>query len=293
MKNIEFFKKKKAVYSFEIFPPKKTSPVETVYRTLRQLHMLQPDYISVTYGAGGTEPGNKTCDLAALIRHGYGVSSVAHITCINSTKATVKAVLEELQANHIENLLALRGDRNENASSGEFRYASELIAFIQEHGDFDIAAACYPEGHVESKSLEEDILHLKEKVDAGASHLVTQLFFDNHDFFRFMERCEKVGINVPVQAGIMPVLNINQIKRIVSMCGAKIPAEMSKLFSRYETDPESMRSAGADYAVQQIEELLQSGVAGIHLYTMNNAEAAEKITRQLAPTLARLNGAQA
>lgn len=284
MRTSELFKKK-TVFSFEVFPPKKDSPVETVYDTLDALSRLEPDFISVTCGAGG-DGGSTTVAVATAIKQKYGRESVAHLPGMNMTKAEVLQTLGALKANGIENILALRGDRNPNAAPKEdFHYASELVSFIREHGDFDILGGCYPEGHTECRDLEKGIAHLKLKVDAGVSHLITQLFFDNSLFYSFMNKVRAAGIDVPVEAGIMPVTSKKQIERMVSMCGASIPAQMRVLLDKYGDEPESMKAAGIDYAAEQCLRLLEQGVDGIHLYTMNNPDIAMKISAAVMPKL--------
>lgn len=285
MKISELFKTKRVVYSFEVFPPKKTSSVETVYQTLDALTDLKPDYISVTYGAGG-DGSDKTCELATHIKKTHGIEPLAHITCINSSKPEVLNVLEEFKRNGIENVLALRGDRlPDSPIKSDFQYASDLVAFIRSHCDFDIAGACYPEGHPDCDTLEEDIEHLKHKVDMGVSHLNSQLFFDNEDFYRFIELIRKKGISVPVQAGIMPVTNARQIERMVSMTGAKLPGKFSRIMARYGHNPQALRDAGIAYATEQIIDLIASGVDGIHLYTMNQPYVARQISANIASLL--------
>lgn len=277
MKTVELFPKK-TVLSFEVFPPKRTSSVDTVYQTLSKLQKLKPDFISVTYGAGGSENCKATLDIASAIKNDYQIESVAHLPCIGLTKADVLLQLESFKEAGIENILALRGDIPDGQKiQGDFSHASDLIAFIKEHGDFNILAACYPEGHTESRNIPEDIANLRIKVDAGTDHLVSQLFFDNDSFYRFRERCEIAGIHVPIEAGIMPVANKKQIERMVSLCGATLPKKFVTMMSRYENNPEAMRDAGIAYAVNQIVDLITHDVDGIHLYTMNNPYIATKI----------------
>jgi methylenetetrahydrofolate reductase (NADPH) len=276
MKTVEFFKKK-TVLSYEVFPPKRTSPVNTIYDTLSELKELSPDFISVTYGAGGGKNNNQTFEIASTIKS-YGIESVSHLPCIGLTKEDVSAKLKELKRAGIENILALRGDvPSEDCIQGDFRYASDLIAFIKSQGDFNILAACYPEGHIEAESKLEDIRNLKRKVDAGANHLVTQLFFDNEFFYSFIERCQLADINVPIEAGIMPVINKKQIERMASLCGVTVPKKFVTMMERYENNPIAMRDAGIAYAIDQIVDLTAQGVDGIHLYTMNNPYIARKI----------------
>ncbi|SDM89157.1 methylenetetrahydrofolate reductase [NAD(P)H] [Acetanaerobacterium elongatum] len=289
MKLCKLFDEKKVVFSFEIFPPKKTSSIETVYNTLDALKGLHPDYISVTYGAGGAGSG-KTCEIATLIKGKYHIEPLAHLTCINATREQILAELEAFKKSGIENILALRGDRNpEIPACYDFAYAGELVEFIAQHGDYNIVGACYPEGHPECNSLEEDITHLKDKVDKGVSHLNSQLFFDNNDFYRFLELTQKAGIFVPIQAGIMPVTNSRQIERMVSLTGAKLPSKFSKIMARYGDNPEALRDAGIAYATEQIVDLIASGVRGIHLYTMNLPYVAQRISTNISSILQTSN----
>ncbi|MCD8025731.1 MAG: methylenetetrahydrofolate reductase [NAD(P)H] [Clostridiales bacterium] len=280
MKITEIFNnKQRTIYSFEVFPPKKTSPIESIYSKLEEICALKPDFISVTYGAGGTVGHSRTCEIASKIKHSFGVESVAHLTCVNSTKSDIDSNLDDLKAHGIENILALRGDYVEGVEpKKEFKYAGDLCAYIKAHGDFDIGGACYPEVHAEARDEVDDVLNLKKKVDSGAEHLISQLFFDNSAFYRFLERTKIAGINVPIEAGIMPVTNKSQIERMTSMCGASLPAKFSKIMQKYENKPEALRDAGIAYAVEQIVDLIANGVDGIHLYTMNNPYVARKIT---------------
>ena len=282
MKISSLFGKGKTVLSFEVFPPKKTSPVETIYDTLGQLKALSPDFISVTYGAGGNAANTVTCDIASYIANTLNIPSVAHLTCVYSTKETVLKQLEMFREKGVENILALRGDVNpEIPRLHDFEYASDLTAFIKANGDFHVSGACYPEGHLEAPSIVEDIRNLRHKTDAGAEHLMSQLFFDNSAFYNFREKALIAGINVPIEAGIMPVVNKKQIERMVSMCGASLPAKFSKVMQKYENNPEALRDAGIAYAVDQIVDLISNGVDGIHLYTMNNPYVARKISESI------------
>ena len=278
----ELFQKKSPVLSFEIFPPKKESPVETIYQTLDELQDLTPDFISVTYSAGGTGGNHATCDIASAIKNKYGILPIAHLTCVSSNQAEIDAQLDELEKNGVYNILALRGDINPNVPpKHDFAHASDLTAFIKARGGFSVSGACYPEGHCESENLIEDILHLKRKVDAGAEHLISQLFFDNAMFYSFLERARIAGITVPIEAGIMPVVNKKQIERMVSLCGASLPQKFVKMINRYEHNPEALRDAGIAYAVDQIVDLIANGVDGIHLYTMNNPYIARRICENI------------
>ena len=288
MRLADLFKSKKAVLSFEVFPPKAQSGMEGINATLASLGDLAPDYVSVTYSAGGSRNAH-TAEVARKVR-ALGMEPLAHITCVNSTAEEVKNALSELADAGVENVLALRGDRVEGATAGDFSYASDLIRFIREQGfSFDISAACYPEGHPECDSLRDDITNLKRKVDLGVTHLNTQLFFDNDDFFRFMDMVRLAGINVPVQAGVMPLVKASQFGGIVKMTAAKIPSKISRMYARFADDPESLTEAGIAYATDQIIDLLSGGVDGIHLYIMNNVYVARRITENIRPFLAKLN----
>lgn len=278
MKINELFNSKELVFSFEIFPPKVTSPISTVYKTLEELNDLKPDFISVTYGAGGSLTNNRTTELSSLVKEKYGVESVAHLTCISSTKDEIDIILDDLKSHGIENILALRGDIPVGQDpKGEFNYAYELISHIKKRGDFNILGACYPEGHVRGRDLKEDMMHLKLKEEMGATHFISQLFFDNNYFYDMLEEKDKLEIKSPIQAGIMPVVNKNQIERISSLCGAHIPEKFIKIMNKYEHDKDALREAGIAYAVEQIVDLVSSGVDGIHLYTMNNPYVARRI----------------
>lgn len=285
MKLSSLYNKGKTVLSFEVFPPKKTSGIETVYNALDKLADMNPAYISVTYGAGGTE-ANNTALIASHIKNKLGVEPLAHLTCVNNDKVTVKKELEEFKKEGIENILALRGDIVEGYEpKKDFLHASDLCTYIKARGDFELAGACYPEVHMECATMEDDIKNLKHKVDCGAEHLITQLFFDNNAFYNFMDKVRGAGINVPVAAGIMPVTNSKQIERMVSMCGASLPAKFSRIMQKYEGNPEALRDAGIAYAVEQIVDLISSDVDGIHLYTMNNPYVAGKITEAIGSLL--------
>lgn len=269
---------RKTVFSFEVFPPKSTSSVDVIYRTLDELCGLNPDFISVTYSAGGSGNSSLSLDITEKIRS-MGIIPVLHLPCINYTKEQIDSTLTEAKSRGIENILALRGDINPDIPPVEdFKHASDLITYLKSKGDFDIAGACYPEGHPDSENLDEDIANLKLKVEAGADHLVSQLFFDNEYFYNFREKTAKAGINVPIEAGIMPVTNKKQIERMVTTCGASLPHKFVKIMQKYEHNPEALRDAGIAYAINQIVDLLASNVDGIHLYTMNNAYVARKIS---------------
>jgi methylenetetrahydrofolate reductase (NADPH) len=282
MQIASLFQKNRPVFSLEIFPPKRIGPIDTIYKTLDNLKDLQPDFISVTYGAGGNAGDTTTADIAGNILNRYGILPLAHLTCVNYSRQEIGQILNILKEKEIKNVLALRGDINPDITpKKEFSYASDLIKYIKDKGDFCISGACYPEGHVEAKSLDEDIKYLKMKVEAGASHLISQLFFDNDYFYSFLEKVRKAGITVPIQAGIMPVINKAQIERMVTLCGASLPAKFTKMMQRFEHSPEALRQAGIAYAVDQIVDLVSQGVDGIHLYTMNNPFVARRITESI------------
>lgn len=281
MKIKDMFEQKKTVISLEIFPPKLDSPVETVFDTLDALSGLKPDFISVTYGAGG-KAKDRTVEIASRIKKEYGIESLAHLTCISATKDVIKKGFKEMKSNNIENVLAMRGDIPEDPDFDfpdplHYQYAKDLIKEAKEEGGFSIGAACYPEGHIECKSKVQDIKFLKEKVDCGVDFLITQLFFDNEIFYRFMEEIDIAGIDVPVSAGIMPVLNKNQIIRMTQLSGCSIPPKFRRILDRYEDNPAALKEAGEAYAIEQIIDLMAWGVRGIHLYTMNKADTARRI----------------
>ena len=290
MKISELFDSKKAVWSFEIFPPKPTAEIGGVERILRELAELAPDYISVTCSAGGS--GNsRTPEIAGIVKRA-GVEPLAHLTCINSVRAEVDEALDKLAAEGVDNVLALRGDRIAGASdSPDFRHAVDLVRHIRARGEgVDIAGACYPECHPESETPEDDIRYLKEKVDAGVSHLNTQLFFDNEAYFAFLERLRAAGVSVPVQAGIMPLVKKSHVDRMIGLSGANIPARLSRIIARFYDDPASLMEAGIAYATEQIMDLLSAGADGIHLYVMNNVYVARKITENVRDVLDFVNG---
>lgn len=278
MKISELFDKQGTVLSFEVFPPKPNADEAVIYEALDGLSGLHPDFISVTYGAGGGKNGGKTIKIAADVKHKYGIEAVAHLPCIGIDEEETVKILEDLKEKGIENILALRGDISaDTVINGRFSHANELIEFIKERYDFNIIAACYPEGHSENKSIAEDIHNLKRKTDSGASHLITQLFLDNRYFYEFRERTAIAGINVPVSAGIMPVTNKAQIERMVKLCGISLPKKFMKIIERYENDPVALRDAGIAYAIDQLVDLISYGADGIHLYTMNNHNTAKRI----------------
>lgn len=271
------------VYSFEIFPPKQDSPIDTIYKTLDGLEGLAPDYISVTYGAGGTPSDKSTIEISGLIKHKYGIEPLAHLTCLNSVRSEIDDILLELRDKDVENILALRGDRRAGVEQkNDFRFAYQLMDYIGENADFCLAGACYPETHPDSESPDADIAALLQKQQSGAKLLISQLFFDNELFYSFVERARAAGVTLPIEAGIMPVVNARQIERMVTQCGASLPGKFVKVMQRYESRPKAMRDAGIAYAVDQIVDLAAHGVDGIHLYTMNSPYVARKITSSIS-----------
>ena len=277
--------KNKTIFSFEVFPPKKNMPIDTIFSTLDELKGLSPDFISVTFGAGGSENCDNAVAIAKHIKDVCNVESVIHMPCLNMTRSDAQYVLEQFQQAGIDNILALRGDRVEGKEpAGDFHHASDLISFIKDFDSrrkdgkyFKLFGACYPELHPQSASVYDDIDFLKQKVDAGASHLLSQLFFDNEQFYRFLERCQIKGINVPIEAGIMPATNKKSIERMVSMTNAVLPKKFTDMMERYGDHPEAIRDAGIAYTIDQIVDLVTHGVQGIHLYTMNNPLVARRI----------------
>lgn len=288
MKLSDIMKDGRTAFTFEIFPPKRDMPIDTIYQTLDGLQGLKPDFISVTYGAGGSAADTKTADIAEIIKKKYGIEAAVHLTCLYNSREDIDMICEQLNARGIENILALRGDPAPNTDrtpQHDFQHASDLIAYLKTKGNYHIMGACYPEGHTEAESLDADIANLKKKVDAGADHLLSQLFFDNEAFFRFLDKAHAAGIDVPIEAGIMPCTSKASIERMVTMCGASLPAKFSHMMARYEKYPDAVREAGIAYAIDQIIDLVSHGVQGIHLYTMNNPYVAKKITDAVAPLI--------
>ncbi|HIU26253.1 MAG TPA: methylenetetrahydrofolate reductase [NAD(P)H] [Candidatus Copromorpha excrementigallinarum] len=284
----ELYEKKKPVFSLEIFPPKRKSNLEGIYKTVERLADCKPDFISVTYGAGGNIADNSTCEIASNIKKNYGIETVAHLTCVNSTKEDVKEMIGRFADADIQNVLALRGDIVEGEElKHEFRHANELAIEVQRkcNDDIEILGACYPEGHYESRSLDEDINNLKYKIGAGVKVLITQLFFDNQAFYEFIGKARLMGIAVPVSAGIMPIVTSKQIEKTVALSGASLPHDFTKMISLYENDAEGLFEAGINYAVGQIRDLITNGVDGIHVYTMNNPEVALRVYEEIKDLL--------
>ncbi len=267
--------------SLEVFPPKKEEEFENIFDFLREAAKLHPDFISCTYGAGGSRAG-KTIEIASFIQKELGIDAIAHITCVGFTKADLEKNCEALKAAGVNHVLALRGDRpqhmtDEQFNNREFFYATDLVRHLKAHTSLQISGACYPEKHFEAPSLEEDLTHLKEKVAAGVTSLVTQMFFDNACFYRFMELVRAKGITVPVHAGIMPITTAKQLGTTVSLSGSSVPKELADLIATYGENKEDMRKAGIDYAVRQIRDLKEHGVDGIHIYSMNKLKTTTEI----------------
>lgn len=277
---------KKQTLSFEVFPPKKEGDFEAAFEIMDQLALLKPDFISVTYGAGGSR-SKKTIEIASYIQNKLDIDALAHMTCVGNTKAELCEVYEALQKENIKHCLALRGDRpkdmsDEQYNGREFSYATDMIQFLKENTDLCLAGACYPEKHYESPDMDSDLRHLKEKQDAGTNFFITQLFFDNDCFYRFLEQKERYGITIPVCAGIMPITTANQLGTTVSLSGSSVPKTLSDIIAKYGENPVDMRKAGIEYAVNQIKDLQKNGADGIHIYTMNKPKTAAEIISALS-----------
>ena len=288
----ERLRHKRPVFSFEFFPPKTEKGEDALLRSLERLAPLEPDFVSVTYGAGGSTR-TRTVQLVRRIRRDFGIEPLAHLTCVGATRDELAGVLDSLAEADVRNVLALRGDPPQGSSEfvptdGGLRHASELVAFIRARGDFCIGAACYPEVHPEAASAEADLEHLRTKVDAGVDFLVSQLFFDNLAFYAWQARARAAGVTVPILAGIMPVTNVSQVERFTQMCGASIPAPLREALHRAEDDPHEVFWTGVSYSARQCEQLLHPpapdpysqrprGVAGLHFYTLNKSPATRAI----------------
>ena len=282
MKISELLKQDKVTLSFEVFPPKTSSSYESVARATQEIAALRPDFMSVTYGAGGGT-SEHTVNIAADLRKKYDVTVLTHLTCVSSTREHVAKMVQKYKENGIENILALRGDIPEGgAPHSDYHYAAELVRDIKSQGDFCIGGACYPEGHVEAANKTEDILHLKEKVEAGCEFLTTQMFFDNNILYNYMFKLLRHDIRVPVIAGIMPVTNAKQIKRIMSLSSSSMPTRFKAIVDRFANNPEAMKQAGIAYATEQIIDLIANDVTHIHIYTMNRPDIAGSIMTNLS-----------
>ena len=285
MRISELLKRDKVTFSLEVFPPKTSEKYGETAETAQEIAALKPDFMSVTYGAGGGT-GEFTAGIAAGIQQKFGVPTLAHLTCVSSDREHVLRMLEIYRQNGIENILALRGDIPANGKvSTDYHYAVELIRDIREHGDFCLGGACYPEGHIESENKREDLQRLKEKTDAGLDFLTTQMFFNNELFYNFLYRAREKGITVPVIAGIMPITNAKQLKRSVSMSGTEVPQRFRAIVDYFGTDPAAMKQAGIVYASEQIIDLIANGIRHIHVYTMNKPDVAKGIMENLSSIL--------
>lgn len=276
---------KKTSLSFEVFPPKKEDEFDNVFNLLRDLKKLNPDFISCTYGAGGSRAG-KTIEIASFIQKELQIDAIAHITCVGFTKQDLDKNCTALKEAGVNHVLALRGDRplsmtDEQFNSREFFHASDLVHYLREHTNLQISGACYPEKHPESPNLESDLQHLKEKVDAGVTSLVTQMFFDNTYFYRFLEKARGIGIEVPIHAGIMPITTAKQLGTTVSLSGSSVPKKLADIIATHGDNKEDMRKAGIDYAINQIRDLKEHGVDGIHIYSMNKLKTTTEICSQI------------
>lgn len=284
MKISEILQKNDVTLSFEVFPPKVTANYEAVQKAAYGVAKLKPSYMSVTYGAGGSTRGN-TFKIARGIQEEYGVTTIAHLTCVGTTREGIRQSLEEMRAAGIENVLALRGDRPkdfEGEPFTDYHYASELAAEIKEFGGMCIGGACYPEGHVESENTQEDIRNLKRKVDAGCEFLTTQMFFDNNIFYNFLCRVREAGIDVPVIPGIMPITRPSQLQSAVKLSGCNMPIRFRSIVDCFGKNPEAMQQAGIIYATDQIIDLIANGIRHIHVYSMNKPEVVQGIQESLS-----------
>ncbi|MDB5355082.1 MAG: methylenetetrahydrofolate reductase [Phycisphaerales bacterium] len=277
----------KPAVSFEFFPPKSEAGFQQLYQAIDELHPIHPTYVSVTYGAGGSTR-QKTVELVGRIQNELKIRSMAHLTCVGHTAAEIGGILDELWNSGIRNVLALRGDPPVGqsqfvATEGGFAYADQLVSFVRQRHPFCIGVAGYPEGHPQCLNKTRDLEHLKRKVDNGGNFIITQLFFDNAEFYHFRDAARAMGIKVPIVAGIMPILNVAQIKRFISMCGAKIPQPLLIHLESLESDPEAVYAAGVEHATRQCQDLLANGVDGLHFYTLNKSKATVQICKQLNP----------
>jgi methylenetetrahydrofolate reductase (NADPH) len=285
MKIIDMFQDRHPVISFEFFPPKTDQGMQNFPKTVQTLKKLRPSFVSVTYGAMGTTR-DKTVGLVRQIKHDIGIETMAHLSCVGASRSDITTVLEELRAAQIDNVLALGGDPPKDLESYEapadgFKYANELTAYIKAKGHFCIGGACYPEGHIGAPSKEVDLFYCQQKVQDGVDFLITQLFFDNRDYFDFVRRARVAGIEVPIVPGIMPITNYTQIKRFTQICGSKIPEALERDLTPLEDDPERVEAHGVAYATEQCRELLDRGVPGIHFYTLNKSRAVTQILTNL------------
>ncbi len=292
MKIIDLLKKDKLSLSFEVFPPKTEMGFESVRSATEEIAKLHPAFMSVTYGAGGGT-SKYTLDIAKNIKSLYGVPTLAHLTCVSSTKETVRTMIENIKAAGITNVMALRGDIPEglegaDRSKWDYTHAIDLIRELKSANEhFCIAGACYPEIHPESENQKEDIAHLKEKVDAGCDFLTTQMFFDNNLLYNFLYKIREAGITVPIVPGIMPMTNANQVERAIKLSGSFMPQRFKSLVDKFGSDPAAMKQAGIAYATDQIIDLYANGITNVHVYSMNKPDIAEKIQSNLSDILGK------
>ena len=284
----EILDKRGCALSFEVFPPKSSSSFESVREATEKIASLSPSFMSVTYGAGGGT-SKYTIDIARNIQDNYGVPTLAHLTCVSSSRETVSERIRDMKAAGIKNVMALRGDIPEGMENmpRDYKYAIELIRDLRESGgDFCIGGACYPEGHPESESLERDIFYLKEKMMAGLDFLTTQMFFDNSLFFRFVNRAAAVGINTTrIIPGIMPITSLSQVDRVVKLSGCYLPDRFVRMIDKYSSNPESLKDAGIDYAVEQAAIMFENDFTNVHIYSMNKPEVAKAILDRISDLL--------
>ncbi len=275
----ETFQTKRCVFSIECFPPKQTTNFDKMKQNLARMRDLRPDFISVTFGAGGTAGGVSTVEVADYLQNTLGVTALAHILCMGSDKQSAAALLAALEKAGVRDVLTLRGDRTPlRPESADFAHASDLAAFVRDTAPhFATHGACYPEAHPEAATLRQDVENLRYKQEAGVSHLLTQLFFDNICYYRFLNLARRAGITLPVSAGVMPIVRRSQIERTVALSSASLPAAFTRMISRWQDDPESLYKAGIDYAVTQLRDLIEGGADGIHLYAMNDADVAAAV----------------
>ena len=284
----DLFGQKKRTLSFEVFPPVREGNLESLFKTVAELKELKPDFISVTYGAGGGTR-DKTIEIASRVKNEFGSEALAHLTCVAATRDDTARIVEDMKEQNIENILALRGDPPKGEEkfvrpAGGFGFANELVSFIRGLNGFCIGVAGYPEGHPEASSLDDDMKNLKRKVEAGADFIVTQLFFNNDDFYRFRDRALALKINVPIIPGIFPILNYKQVLRITELCGAKIPSALGEKLCWLKDKSEDVEKYGIEYAQGQAYDLIRNEVHGLHICTMNQSRAARKIVRELGLT---------
>ena len=285
MKIKDILQQDKVTVSFEVFPPKKADGLEAVEKATEQIAALKPDFMSVTYGAGGST-SKMTLEIASHLQQQYGVSVLPHLTCVASSKSYVRDMVSQIKGLGIENIMALRGDIPQDGKVGtDYKYAADLIRDIKEQSGLCIGGACYPEGHIECRHKEDDIIHLKEKVEAGCDFLTTQMFFDNNILYNFLYRIREKGITVPVVAGIMPITNARQLERSVALSGTHVPQRFRAIVDKFGDNPSAMKQAGIVYAAGQIIDLIANGITHIHVYSMNKPDIASGILENLSSVL--------